>query len=429
MDKPLLIFKPKLPRLSSSESTVLKLLTEAGKLIVPIYQQQETQPNFSKQDLEKAAKSNPQILSPFTVVEKVGGSLVATPYHVKYADLLKPIAEKLEHAANLTDNKEFGKALKIQAKALMEGIYEEAIAAWLKIKPYILDISIGPLNHFDERVFFGKASYQSWVGVVDKAGTERLNNYKSITLSARRQALVPNERIDNLEGVKARTIDLVLVSGLMARTKYVGLSLPMDVRVVEKYGSEVVMFNQLNELRLKEQILPTFNKIFSSAFKEGFSTDDLSRGYMRAVALHELAHSFLYYKNSFRNLQDLFPAISELAAMILGLRMAGSLLLKDRITNKQLESMMVAFTSRSYYLMERRKIDKSFANYALGSSVFINFMKESGALKSFDGSIVLNFTKMFVSLHDLSLILERLLAEGTRKDAETFIKKYEQIGR
>ncbi len=425
MDKPLIMFKPKLPRLSSSEGKVLKLLVEAGKMIVPIYEQQEKQPIFEKEELEKEAKTNSQILSPYTVVEKVEGKFVATPYHIKYAKLLKPIAEKLVQAANVTDSKEFGKALKVQAKALTEGSYEEAIATWIKTKPHILDIYIGPLNHFDERVFSGKASYQSWVGVMDIDGTEKLNNYKTITLGARRKALLPKERIDNLEGVKARTIDLILISGLLARTKFVGLNLPMDVRMVEKYGSEVILFNQLNDLRLKEQVLPAFNKIFSKASREGFSREDLRRGYLRAVALHELAHSFLYYKNSLKNLQDLFPVIYELAATILGLIMAGSLLLKDRITNKMLESMMVAFTSRSYYLMERRKIDKTFVNYALGGTVFINYMIENGTLKVFNEIVVLNFTKMFFSLHDLSLILERLLAQGSRNDAESFLRKYE----
>lgn len=424
-NQPLIEFNPKLPKLSKNEKAVLKLLVEAARLIVPVYLEQEKRPIFNKGEIEKAARRDPQILSPFTIIEKVNGKLVATPYHIKYAKFLKPVAEKLEQAANLTENKEFAKALIIQAKTLIDGTYEQAIAAWLKTKSYILDISIGPLDHFDDRVFSGKASYQAWVGVMDVEGTKRLNNYKSITLSASRKALIPKERINNLDRVKAKTIDVVLFAGLMARTKFVGINLPMNVKLVEKDGSEITIFNQPNDLRMKEQILPTFNKIFSKAFREGFTLEDLRRGYLRAVALHELAHSFLYYKHSLTNLQDLFPCIYELAATVLGLRMAGPLLLKDRITNKQLESMLVSFTSRSFYLKEKRKSDKSMINYTLGGTVFINFMLESGALKPFNGLLVLNFTKMFVSLHELSLILESLLSQGTRKDAESFIKKYD----
>ena len=423
-NQPLIQFNPKLPRLSNSEKAVLELLVEAGKLVAPLYLEQENQAKkLSKQEIEKAGKKDPSILSPYTALEKVNGKIVATPYHIKYAKFLKPIADKLNEAGSLTDNKEFGKALKIQAKALLNGSYDEATIAWLRMKPYILDISIGPLDHFGGQLIPGKASYHCWVGTPDVEGTIRLNNYKSITLSARREALLPKERIDT-NNVKAKVLDMVLFSGFMARTKFVGINLPLDVRIVEKYGSQVTLFNQPNDLRIKEQILPTFNKIFSYAFREGFSKEDLRRGYLRCVALHELAHSYLYYKHASKNLEDLFPVIYELAATVLGLRLAGSLLLKDRITEKMLQSMIAAFICRSYHLTHEGKSDKSLPVYALGGAIFINFMLERGALKQFGGSIVPNFTKIFVSLHDLSHILESLLAHGTRKDAEAFIKKY-----
>ncbi len=425
--QPLIEFNPKLPKLSKNESQVLKLLVEAGRLIVPIYLEQEKQVDLKidKKEVEQAVKKDPNILSPYSVIEKLDGKLVAIPYHVKYAKFLKPIAEKLEQAAKIAENKEFGRALKIQAKALLDGSYEQAIAAWLGMKPYILDISIGPLHHYDDQLMLSKASYHAWVGIIDKEGTDRLNNYKIITLSARRRVLVPRERIElDSDKIKAKVIDVVIYSGIMAKTKFVGLNLPMDVNIVEKYGAQVTLFNQPNDLRLKEQILPSFRKLFSKEYQKSFSLEDLRRGYLRTTALHELAHSYLYYKDSADNLQDLFQVIYELAATVLGLRLAGVLLLKDRITNKQLESMIVAFTSRSFFQMERGTNARFMSNYALGGTIFVNFMLESGALKKSNSLITINFTKIFVSLHELSNILESLLSDGTRKDVEVFIKKY-----
>lgn len=434
--EPLIEFNPKLSRLSMSEKIVLKLLVEAGKLIAPIYLEQENQirqkGNFypegvSREEIEEAAKKNSAILSSYTVVEKISGKLVAIPYHIKYAKFLKPIADKLNQASEITDNKEFSRFLKLQAKALVDGSYEKAIAAWLKMKQYILDISIGPLEHFDDQVFFTKAAYQAWVGVLNVEGTKELNYYKTIILSAKREALIPGERLDNYEKVKVKVDDVLLISGLMARVKFVGMNLPMNLKLVEKYGSEVTLFNQVNDLRLKEQILPTFKRIFSPGFRKGYSSEDLRQGSMRYVALHELAHNYLYYKNSAKNLQDLLPCIYELTATLLGMRIAGSLLLKDIITNKQLESMIVAFICRSFDLIEKSKVNKFMLNYALGGDIFINFMLESGALKQKEGMTMANFMRIFVSLHELSYILERLLSSGTRKDAEAFIKKYGQL--
>ncbi len=428
-NQPIVEFNPKLPKLSKKEKDVLKLLVEAGRLIVPLYSKQENQKfpganlyphDVTKEEVKNAAKKDPKILSPYTVVEKLDGRLVAIPYHIKYASFLKPIADKLTEASILTENKAFGKALKLQAKVLLDGTYEDATKVWLETKPYILDISIGPTDHFDDHLFFIKASYQAWVGIMDIEGTERLNNYKSIVLSVSRKASIPGERVDNNDKVKAKVLDVVLFSGLMARTKFVGVNLPMEVSIVEKYGSEITLFNQSNDLRIKELIMPTFNKIFPKVFREEFTLEDLRRGYLRAVALHELAHSYLYYKNAAKNLGDIFYTIDELAATALGLRMAGSLLLKDRITSKQLESMIVAFLCRSFNYKK-----SSRSNYSLRGAIFINFLLKSGALKQSGGMAVPNFMKIFVALQELSDTLELLLAKGTYKEAEAFIERYQ----
>lgn len=426
--QPLVQFNPKLPRLSKSEKGVLKLLVEAGKLISPLYLEQEKQNNevkISEQEFQKAIKKDPSLLSPFTYLEKEKGKIIGTAYHIKYEKFLVPIAQKLNKAAELTDNKEFGKVLKVQANALLSGHYNEAVIARLKMKEYILDISIGPLDHFGDQLVFGKAPYHAWVGVLDLEGTKRYNNYKTITLSSRRKALLPKERIDT-DKVKAQVLDVVLFSGLMARVKIAGISLPVGPRIVENYGTVATLFNQPNDLRIKEQILPTFNKIFSPAFREGYNKEDLRRGYLRTVALHELAHSYLHYKHAQENLKDLFPVIYELSATVLGLRMAGSLLLKDRITEKMLESMIVSFICRCFFLIEAGKKAEFLNVYVMGGTIFVNYMLENGALKRFEGLVIPNFTKMFVSLHDLSHILESLLSHGTRRDAENFISSFKK---
>lgn len=425
-NQPLIQFNPSLPRLSKSEKGVLKLLVEAGKAIVPLYLEQEKQNSenrISKDEFERLSKKNLNLQSPHTFLEKINGKVIATPYHIKYEKYLTPIAQKLNRAASLTDNKEFGRYLKIRAKSLLDGNYDQAVIAGLKLKPYILDIAIGPLDHFGDQLAFGKAPYFAWVGIVDMEGTKRFNNYKVITLSARRKAIFPKERIDT-DKVKAQVLDIVLFSGILARVKIVGIDLPLNTSIIEKYGTEAVIFNQLNDLRVKEQILPTFNKIFSPAFRQGYSKEDLRRGYLRTVALHELAHSYLHYRHAQENLKDLFPVIYELSATVLALRMAGSLLLKNRITEKMLESMIVSFTCRCFYSMEVGKRAKFLNVYVMGGTLFINYMLENGALKRFEGLVIPNFTKIFVSLHELSTILESLLSHGSRKDAESFVNTY-----
>src|SRR3989344_4794418 len=203
-DKPLVLFKPKLPKLSKLESRVLDILVEAGKLIVPLYEQQENYKflgaNFypvgiSKKEIEKAAEKDPKILDPYTVVEKVGGKLIAIPYHEKYLELLKPVADKLIQAAKITDNKEFARRLELQAKSLLDGSYNEASKSWMSMKHYILDIVIGPIERYDDKLFFVKTSYQCWVGVLNSDETNKITEFQKIILSSRRKTLMPTEQV------------------------------------------------------------------------------------------------------------------------------------------------------------------------------------------------------------------------------------------
>lgn len=436
MDRAVITFNTNAAKINKNQREVLNLLVEAGKLIADIYNLQENinQPgaNFyprgvSKSEIREAANVDPEILSPYTVVEKKSGKLVAIPYHIKYAQLLKPIADKLLKAATITENKDFARNLKIQAKALLDGSYDESTISWMAAKPYILDLVIGPIERYDDRLFFTKTSYQAWVGIMDEATTKRVFKYKDVILSARRKVLMSSEKVDYYDKVQVRVDDVVLFSGLIARTQFVGVNLPNDPVLMEKHGSEVTIFKQVNKLRFDTEVFPTYNEIFSSDFKKQFSAEELEVGSLYLVVLHELAHTYIRYRNSEKNLDDLFPIIDELAAYVMGIKVCGSLLLKEILTDRQLESIIIAFLARSYSLILSRGEKGSKMHYTIGGAIFINYLLESGALKESGGIHWPNFSKIFYSLDELSSILERMLYQGTRADAEDFINRYGNI--
>lgn len=436
VDRPLIKFDAKLPLLSRNEREVLDLLIEAGELIVPLYQLQEnnSQPgaNFypkgvSKAEIEEAAKKDPAILSPYTVVEKVNGKLTAIPYHEKYADLLKPIINKLLKAAELTENKDFAKRLKLQAKILTSDNFEEEAIHLIEMKYYVLHIVIGPIERYNDKLFFVKTSYQAWVGVIDKVSTETATKYKDVVLSARRKAVMPTQKVDYYDKVLVKVLNVKLLSGLAARTMFVGVNLPNDIKLMEKYGALIVLFNQVNDHRVKHQILPAFNSAFSSAFRKTFSYEDIRKGSLDLLLFRELAHTYLRYRNSVKNLGDLYPIIDELGAYVMGMRVCGSLLLKDIISTKDLESIIIAFISRNISLTQLSKNDKTLLHYKIGGEIFLNYLTESGAIVHSQGMSIPNFMKIFVSINELASILEDLLSAGTRKDTELFIKRYSKL--
>lgn len=438
MSKPLIMFNPTLPLLSKNESEVLELLVEAAKLIVPIYMIQEnpTQPgaNFypedvSKEEVERTAKQDPRILSPYTIVERVNTKLVAIPYHIKFEKLLKPVADKLMEAARLTNNKDFSKRLKVQAKTLLNGNYQEAGITWMKMKPYVLDINIGPVERYDDKLFFKKTSYQAWVGVMDESNTKRAIEYKNIILSSRRKSVMPSQKVDYYDKIQIRIDDTILFAGLMARMQFVGVNLPNDLTIMEKHGSEITIFKQANEYRFKHEVLPALNKLFSPSFKKLFSRSDIELGTLYSSVLHEIGHISLRYRQGEKRLQDLFPIIDELSAYVVGIRVCGFLLLKDITSQKQLESIMVAFLARCFGMALLEKESPAKYHYMIGGVMFINYLIETGAIQEAGGISWPNFTKMFFSVGELASILEKILSSGTRIDAEVFIKRYGNIAK
>lgn len=434
----LLMFDTKTSFLSQNEHEVLKLLLDAGKLLALLYAEQENHgypgANFYPHDvtrdkIEKAAQVNPELLSPYSVVEEVNGKLVATPYHIKYKNYLDPIISKLLEASKICTDREFSRYLQLQAKALKDGSYEDAEIFWLKMKPHIIDFNIGPVERYDDKLLFVKTSYQCWVGLRAETPTKKAQEFKNVILNAKKQTAMSSEQVDFYDNVRIQVDDLILFSGLIARTVFLGVNLPNDTKLMERYGSEITIFRQSNEYRVKKEVLPAFKKFFSPLFKKTYTSEDIEDGTLYSTILHELGHVYLRYRDSEKRLQDLFPIIDELAAYIVGIKVGGYLLLKDVTTPKQLESIMVAYLARSFEMAIYESDNKSKYHYMIGGVIFINYLFENGAISEKGGVSWPNFTKMFFSLGELASILDKLLSSGSRKDAEEFIERYGDLGK
>src|SRR3989344_982246 len=114
--------------LTASEKKVIAKLVEAAKAVSLIYDKQENFKNnganfyprdATKPEILEAAKHNPDILSPYTMVERdKKGKLVAVAFHEKFKKDLEKVVKPIYEAAKLTDNKDFAKRLEVQANSL-----------------------------------------------------------------------------------------------------------------------------------------------------------------------------------------------------------------------------------------------------------------------------------------------------------------------
>jgi len=432
--KPIVRFSQPNLKLSKKEKEVIKKLIEAAQSIVPIYQKQENQEylgaNFyptdvTREEVVKTAKHNKQILSPYTVIKRdIKKNLIAIPYHVEYKTELQKTADLIKQAAKISDNKDFSNRLRLQANALLDGSYEASDIYWLSMKPYKINFVIGPIERYDDKLFFTKCTYQSWLGVMDEKMTQEATNFKDFIISSRRKILTQSEKVDFLDKMQIRVDNTLIFTGLISRFMFTSANLPNDVNLMEKHGSEVTIFKPSFNLKFDTEKHPIFHSIFEEKFQQGYPVKILKEADLKNSYLHEISHSMTRYRDAERRLKEYFPIFDEITASIFGVRACGSLLLKDVITQKEIEAIMVMFIVRAFSWWLSYLKEPSVIHYAQGFAISLNFFLESGAIREANGFSWPNFTKLFVSIDELTDTLERILAIGTYDDAKKFVDNY-----
>ena len=424
-------------KLTSLEKKVLAKLIQAAESIAPIYLKQENRNNnganfyprdVTKQQIKEAAKENPDILSPYTMVEKgLKGRLKAVPFHIRFKKELVKTAKYIRDAAKITENRDFAKRLELQADALLDGNYEASDIYWLSIKPYKINFVIGPIERYNDKLFFTKCSYQAWVGIMDKKQTDDAIKFKDYIVGARRKVLAPSEKVELLDKIQIRVDVTLIFSGLIARFMFTSSNLPNDVNLMEKHGSEVTIFKPSFECKFSDERHPIFHAIFEEKFQKDYPVDVLKLGSLRNAYLHEISHPLLRYRDAERRLKEYFPIFDEISASVFGVKSCGSLLLKDAITQKELEAIMVMFIALAFSWWLSYLKEPSVIHYAQGFAIALNYSLENGAIRESNGFSWPNFTKLFVSLGELTDTLERILAVGTYDDAKKFVETYANL--
>lgn len=433
-NRPIVHFQVKNLDLAAQEKKVLRLLIAAAESIAPIYEKQEN-PKFpganfyphdlTKEEILEAAKANPQILSPYTMVERgKKGELIAIPYHIKFKGELKKTAEFLRKAAKLTRNKDFAHRLYLQADALTDGSYEVSDIYWITMKPYKIDIAVGPIDRLDDLLFFKKTSYEAWVGIIDEEKTQKARIIQQAIYDVKRRIFAASQKADFLDKTNLRVDKTLVFSGLFARGMFTSNSLPVDPMLMEKYGIEITFFDSSLHVKFNNQHYPIFERVFEGEFQKEYSKEFLLEGSFRNVLLHEIGHSLLRYKDSEARLKELFPIVDELSATIYGIKSCGPLVLKGIMTERELEAIMIMFICRAFTWWIDSQTQKSVGPFAIGHAIALNHFLANRALSEKEGISWPNFNKMFLAIEELADALEALISIGSYNDAKEFIEKY-----
>lgn len=415
--------------LSSSDKDVLKNLEDVVKGVGQLYQQQLKEgfypSNITKQELEKANKNNPEILSPFTYVKRENGQLRAIPYHRLYEAKLKPLAKKIEKAAAICENRSFKNYLLARAKSLLDGSYREADIVWLNVKNSKIDFSIGPFERYLDRILFVKRVFQAHVGILDFEKTAFADSIKD-TLYAFAKLSPEKYHSTNIpkKGVRVYVEQCIVTAGYMSDVLFSGEHFPSDLEVMQKYGSKILIYTSQLKLKFEKLHYPIFKTIFEKRFASKYSKELLYKATGWIILLYELGRQLHKFPNARERLQELYGPIDEANGFASGIQHSKNLVVKGLISQDELEAIMIIHIIWMFADWLLNKDRQMMLNYMVGDAILLNSYLKSGALREYGGVSWPNFSKIFFTIETVADQLVYLLQKGSYKEAERFIKKH-----
>lgn len=417
--------------LTASEAKMLPILKEAVKLVDKIFLLQEHDINnganlyprdATKKEILEAAKKNPKILSPFTVVRRDKGSkLIAVDYHKEYKTQIQSIVNTLTKTVKICKNPSFKNYLETIVTALPKGEYRKIDIAWLNLEGSNLNLTIGPYERYLDKLFFAKKAFQGSLGIVDKERTKRAKFIRDIlytTTGSRPHRVVPPSIVD------IQVEESLILAGFVGRAFFSRQHLPADTETTTNYGSRIFGFLPSINYKFEKLIYPIFNTVFEKNFRNRYSKDLLKRGNYYYVLLTAIAQQLHRYRNSRTRLRELFPILDEANCVASGIQHAKHLVLKGVIDQKELEAIMIAQICWGFSELIIYRGSNVREDYLKGDALIFNFLVKVEALQEKGGVSWPNFAKMFFEMENLSIIFTRFLEEGSYAEAQEFLYKY-----
>jgi hypothetical protein len=249
--------------------------------------------DLTRAELEAYVAQHPDqkaaLYSPFTVIRRQAGELVAIPYHVAYRRWLEPMATALRAAADLSDDAAFASFLRQRAEALLSDDYFQSDLAWLDLANPRVDVIFAPYETYLDHFLGVKTSYGAAVLVRNDAESKKLDRFQTYVPDI--QDALPLEPIDrpSKQGHRSpmEVMDAPFRGGdLRHGYQAVADNLPNDPRVHEQKGSKKIFFKNFMDARVDHVILPIARRLMRQD-QVGLATAD---GYMTTTLMHEISH-------------------------------------------------------------------------------------------------------------------------------------------
>jgi len=104
------------------------------------------------------------------------GQLMLVPYSVMHAEPLARAAAYLREAAALAEDESLRHYLELRADALVSDEYQPSDMAWMDMKSNRIELVIGPIEHYEDRLFGYRTAFEAFVLVRTWTGRSGLHD-------------------------------------------------------------------------------------------------------------------------------------------------------------------------------------------------------------------------------------------------------------
>ena len=359
------------------------------------------------------------------------GELYLVPYSAAYAHQLTAAAELLREAAALADDSQFSEYLKARAEAFLSNDYYASDMLWMDMKNNAIDVVIGPIETYEDRLFGYKAAFESYVLLKDLSWSRRLSRYVGFLPQLQRGLPVADEYKVETPGTDSdlNAYDVLYYAGHSnAGSKTIAINLPNDERVQLEKGTR--------RLQLKNAMQAKFDKIMLPIAGELIVEEQRSHvtfaAFFANTMFHEVAHG-LGIKNTINEqgtvriaLKELASAMEEGKADVLGVYMITSLYEQGELDDGELMDYYVTFLAGIFRSV---RFGASSA-HGKANMVRFNFFHDMGAFSRDpdSGQYRVDFERMQESITAVSALILHLQGDGDYTGASRLLADKGNIG-
>lgn len=356
----------------------------------------------------------------FSVIrEAKPGKYMSIPYHIIYAPELQKAASLLRQAALVAEDKGFKKYLNLRADALTSDEYTASENAWLDMKTNTLDIIIGPIENYEDKLLNARASYEAYVLVKDKVWSKRLAKYVNMLPELQHGLPVEEKYKKEKPGTDSElnAYDVIYYAGdCNAGSKTIAVNLPNDETIQQKKGTRRSQLKNAMKAKFDKILVPIARELIDADQQKYINFD----AFFANVMFHEVAHGLGIKKTITGKgfvkeaLQEQYSWLEEGKADVLGLYMVTGLLKKGEIEGdiKQFYTTYMAGILRSV------RFGASSAHGQANMQCF-NFFKENGAfIRNTNGTYKVDFFKFKEAMNQLGRMIIILQGNGDKAAVE-----------